>query len=521
MDELFGRTIRDSGHGEVAELLSIDADAHLQKLGVCMFPTPAQLPVELVRAALKRRASSVTVYVRRGRLVVDDDGEGIAGRQWLELACALNAGRNAVDREKAIDSLQSAASPGIGMLSVFVPGARSIRIENSSLDGQAVMHVSAGRVRLFASSARSRGTRITVVRHSGPAAIEQKLLKELCAAVPQDITVNGRKIERKALLRRTLVQQNVDLGTGRSPALVAVPAQGDVCRIWLMDQRIPWQAFTSAAYHGLVFEAALETASLPSGPEFVFLAKAAGRLYQWLAANYLSFPEKYQERIEDLLFKKARLAGDLQLFSVFSPFRLWRSRRRLNLEEVRRRAERNILYALPVGSDPDRFLGRHHEALLLTPLQKDFLLNHLGLPLVTPAASMTRQGKFSRMFFSARRKTSRLLARLPRPAVRRAAAGSASGEEKLLCREMENFWARSQRHVRPSPESISLSVIMADGRGLAPAVWVDEGRNHMLLLRRRHPLVVMAARSVARDHANAELAFAALAPEHSLTAAVQ
>jgi len=517
MIEHAGDAILGTGEGEVADLLSIDADAHLQKLAACMFPTPAQLPVELVRAAIKRGASSVAVSVHRGRLVVDDDGEGIAGGPWQELACALDAGGDAVERERAIDSLQGAASPGIGLLAVFVPGARSIRIENSSLDGQAVLHVSAGRVRLSASSARPRGTRITVLRTRGPAESEQKLLRELCAAVPQDITVNGRKIERRALLRRTLVQHHVDLGAGTSPALVSVPAQGDVCRIWLLDQRIPWQAFTSAAYHGLVFEAALEAGSPPSGPEFLALARAAGRLYQWLAANYLSFPEKYQERIEELLFKKSRLAGDLQLLSVFAPFRLWRSRQRLNLEEVRRKAEKNILYALPVGSDPDRFLDRHHEALLLTPLQKDFLLNHLGLPLVTPAASMSRQGKFSSMLYSASRTIGRLLARLPRAAVKKVAAGSASSEERLLCQEMENFWSRAQRHGRPSPGTVS--VVMAEGRGLAPALWMDEAQGHVLLLRRRHPLVVMAARSVARDRANVELAFAALAPEHSLTPA--
>ena len=521
MNEHTDGSILDTGEGGVADMLSIDADAHLQKLAACMFPTPAQLPVEMVRAAIRRGASSVAVVVRRGRLVVDDDGEGIADGPWHELACALDASRDAVDRERAIDSLQSAASPGIGLLAVFVPGARSIRIENTSLSGQAVLHVAAGRIRLSASGGRPRGTRISVLRARGPAEGEQKLLRELCAAVIQDITVNGRKIERKALLRRTLVQQSVDLGTGASPALVAVPAQGDVCRIWLLDQRIPWQAFTSAAYHGLVFEAALETGSPPAGPEFLTLARAAGRLYQWLAANYLSFPEKFRERIEELLFKKARIAGDLQLLSVFAPFRLWRSRQRLNLEEVRRKAERSILYALPFGSDPDRFVGRHHEALLLTPLQKDFLLNHLGLPLVTPAASMTREGNFSRMLMSARRKIRRLLARLPRPAAKRVAAGSASGEERLLCREMEDLWSRLQRHGRPSPVTIPISVVMAEGRGLAPALWMDPAQDHVLLLRRRHPLVVMAVRSVARDRANVELAFAALAPEHPLTPAAR
>jgi hypothetical protein len=509
-----GTIAEESG---VADLLSIDADAHLQKLAACMFPTPAQLPVEMVRAAIRRGASSIIVGVRRGRLAVSDDGEGIAPGPWRELACALDAGRSAVEREKAMESLQRAAVPGIGLLAVFVPGARLIRIENGAGGAREVLTAAGGRVRLLASAPGLRGTHIMIARRRGPAERERKLLRELCAAAPQEITVNGRKIERKSPLRRTLVQQGVELGPGKSPALVAVPARGDACRIWLLDQRIPWQALSSAAYHGLVFEAALESGSPPAAAEFAALARTAGRLYQWLAENYLSFPEAFHERIEELLFRKARVAGDLRLPAAFTPFRLWRCRQRLNLEEVRRRAERHVLYALPADADPDRFLGRHHEALLLTPLQKDFLLNQLGLPLAAPAASMKERGRFSMMLFSARRRLAGLRERLPRPAPRKIAAASISDAERRLCREIEAFWARAPRHGLPLGFPGTISVAMAAGRGLAPARWAGGPEGAVLLLRRRHPLVAMAARSVAGDRANVELAFAALAPERSLT----
>jgi len=134
----------DNGHDALGDLLSVDADAHLQKLAACKFPTPAQLPVEMVRASLSRGASSVAVEVGRGRLLIEDDGAGIPADQWQELACALDSGRSAGDREKAIDSLQSAASPGIGLLAVFVPGTESILIENASRDGGMSMRFAAG-----------------------------------------------------------------------------------------------------------------------------------------------------------------------------------------------------------------------------------------------------------------------------------------------------------------------------------------------------------------------------------------
>jgi hypothetical protein len=519
MDDQRRASGMDGDRGALSDLLSVDADAHLQKLAACMFPTPAQLPVEMVRSALSRGAASVAVEVGRGRLLVDDDGAGITGSQWRELACALDSRRSAADREKAIDSLQSAASPGIGLLAVFVPGAESILIENASRGDRMAMCVAAGQVRQLDACSRSMGTRITISRRRVPVEAEMKLLRELCAAVTSAISLNGRMIEKKATLRSPLVQQEVDNGWGGGRVSVAVPARGDICRVWLLDRGIPWQLITSAAYHGLVFEAALETAATPTGAVFDQLAGAADRLYHWLAGHYLSFPEKYQERIEELIFRKARLVGDLQLTSAFTPFRLWRSGQRLNLEEVRRKAERNILYALPLDGDPDLFLDRHQEALRLSPLQKDFLLNHLGLPLVIPAAPMGTRSKIARCFSFVSRKITRITDRLPRRRIRALAAEEISAAERSLCRELSGFWLRWHNPAQTAASQISLTVAMAAGRGFYPAAWRHEAGKDVLYIRRGHPLAVLAARSIARDRANAELAFAALEPRRFLTGA--
>jgi len=503
----------ESNIGSLADLLSVDADAHLQKLAACMFPSPALLPVELVRAALKRGATAVDMQVWNRHLTISDDGDGISSSQWLSLACAFDSGRGAADREKAIAALQSDASPGIGLLAVSGPGSLSIKIENAGSEGKRTMHIEAGHVRQLDSCPWALGTRISISRNQGRAEAEKKLIRELCAAVPQDIVLNGQKLEKKSLLRRTLAQRVIDPVPGDSLATVAIPARGDVCRIWLLDQGIPWQAFTSASYHGLVFEAALENGSPPSATFFSMLAEAAGQLYQWLAAHYLSYPEKYQARIEELIFKKARLCGDLHLLSAFTPFRLWRSKRRLNLEEVRRKAENETLYALPHDSDPGHLLGRHAQALLLTPLQKDFLLNHLHMPLVTPAAPMETDGKLKGIFSFCSRKMIRLTAALPHRRVKILAADQMDGEEKYLCRELESHWQRQQLHHAPGRPVIPLTVFMVGGRGLVPAFWLHAGQGGVLHIKRRHPLIRQALHCIRRDPANIELVFAALAPD--------
>lgn len=502
-----------AAYGDDAGLFSVDADAHLQKLASCMFPTPAQLPVELVRSALKRGAVSVAVEIRRSRLVVVDDGAAIAADQWQELAIALDGHGSPAAREKAIAALQSAASPGIGLLAVLVPGVEAIRIDSAGMTGRVTLNFSAGAVRLEEAATASRGTRIVIRRRAGQAAAEKKLLAELCAAVAGEIKLNGRPIMRKPVLRRALVQQGLDIGPGKGAALVAIPARGDICRIWLLDQHIPWQLFTSASCHGLVFDAALESSAPATGDEFAHLAAAAGRLYQWLAEHFSSFPPPYQERIEELIYKKVRAAGDLRLLSAFAPFRLWRSQQRLNLEDVRRRAEKGNLYALPLDGDPGRSLASHQEALLLTPRQRDFLLNHVGLPLVTPADAGVGPGRLARLVAAWSILAARAASLLPRRRFRPLDPGSLDAAESGLCRELEHY-AREQHH---RPPLALLAVTMIAGRGALPAAWRRGPGAGVLYLRRRHPLVRAAAQRVAADRLNAELAFAALAPEIFLT----
>jgi len=412
----------------------------------------------------------------------------------------------------AISALQDAARPGIGLLAVLLPGAGEIRIESPGRENRPALLVRGGTVRSLAATTVSRGTRIAVRRRDGAIAGEKKLLTELCAAAAGEITLNGLKIGKKALLRRTLVQQETNLGPGEGPSLVAIPAQGDICRIWLLDQRIPWQLFTSASYLGLVFDAALESRQAATEQEFAQLAACAARLYYWLADHYPSFPPRYQERIEELLFKKIGMTGDLRLISSFAPFRLWRSQQRLSLEEVRRKADGGRLYALPLEVSPGRSPDIHQEALLLTPQQKDFLINVAKVSLVPLPPAAAGRGIQARLAGAWQRFVRLKDALLPRRRIQALDTAELDAGERRLCRELE---LAARAHAHPAPH-FPLHVAMIPGRGLAHCLWRPASAGN-LLLRRGHPLVKSAVRSVARDRAYAELAFAALVPLGFLT----
>ena len=178
------------------------------------------------------------------------------------------------------------------------------------LPGKSILRIENGQSKLQNTCSWPQGTRIMISRRRGPAAKEKVLLAELCAAVQAEIAINGRQLKKKPLLTDTLASMNITLGEDSTQFIAGHPCPGDVCRIWLLDQGIPWQVTTMAPIHGLVFSAALETTSQLAPPTLETLAAAANRLYQWLAENYSQFPEHYQSRIEDLFFKQARSGGD-------------------------------------------------------------------------------------------------------------------------------------------------------------------------------------------------------------------
>lgn len=502
---------------DMMELLSIDADAHLQKLTAHMFPSPELLPVELVRSALKRRAATISIEVRADRLTISDDGDGVGSAEWQALACLGDTRQNAAAREKSLALIQDLAHPGIGLLAVFTPGVRRLQIDNAAATGQSTLRIENGLIKLQRACSWPRGTRIMISRRRGPAAEEKALLAELCAAAPAEIMINGRLLNKKPLWSGSLASMEIRLNESLLPASLAIPVQGDVCRIWLLDQSIPWQATSLAPVAGLVFSAALESTARPTPSMLDTLSAAAHRLYQWLAENYSQFSEPYQSRIEDLFFKQARSGGDYGLLSVCAPFRILRSPQRMTLAEVRRKAETGILYVMDHGSRSSHFSGPKRDILILTPRQKDFLINHLQLPIIILSAHKNIKINPSKVLNFWRSKFFRLYGLLLPAKAHIPDQSRLSCKEIAFCLELEMHWQRKITAASPEKGASSMSVVMVEGRGLVPARWLKNKHGDILRLRRRHPLVLRAMHKTEKERDSSELAFAALMPGYFLT----
>jgi hypothetical protein len=500
---------RTGGQDHLMELLTIDADAHLEKLAAHIFPSPALLPVELVRSSLKRKAAAVSIHVRPDRIVISDNGSRIDSAEWHALSSLADSGQSTASREKAIAHVQGLARPGIGLLAVFVPGVRSLQIETSGPSGAGTMRMTAGRVVLLNNSSWPLGTRITLTRRRGPAAEEKTLLVRLCAATDAKIEINGRQLKKRPLLTNNLASMNIAVAGNARPSLLAIPAQGDVCRIWLLDQGIPWQVTAMAPVQGLVFSAVLEATSQLMPAALETLASNALHLYQWLAENHVKFSEQYQSRIEELFFKQVRSGADPVLLSICAPFRLWRSQRRIPLADVRRQAMNGILYAMDYDGQPCHGNAPGREVLVLTSQQKDFLINHLRLPIVMLGTQQKTRIR-PRKFFAFCRDKLLGWQRLHKPARDRILDSSRlSLEENNLCLELEMQWRRKS--------SLPLSVAMIEGRGFFPACRFKNEYMDMLLIRRGHPLTRQSLQRISQDRNNSELAFVALMPGFFLT----
>ena len=508
-------SVNSRGRQDLAgELLSIDADAHLHKLTAHMFPSPALLPVELVRSALKREAAVITIQVTSERIEINDDGAGIGSEQWRALVGLGDGSQDAVAREKAMASLQDFGRPGIGLLAVFCPGVRGVQIENTGAAGKNTLRIAAGQIELRDDNSWPRGTRITIARRRGPAEEERALLAELCAAVHGEIVVNGRSVKKKSLLRDSLVSSGSDGGKNPDRSQLAVAARGDVCRIWLLDQGIPWQVMAMAPVQGMIFSAALETNVAPAPPAIEALAADARRLYRWLAENYEQFPEPCQSRIEDLLFRQARAGGDYSLLSLCAPFRLLASPRKLSLAEVRRAAASGALAFTDFDSRPGRFSVPGKDVLLLSARQKDFLINHLRLPLVPANANAAARVKPRKKLKPFRRALSGFRKFFAPAETGIINASRLSAEENNLCLELEKLW-RQKLAAGAAAAAIPLSVGMVEGRRLAPAFRLKNRYGEILLIKRRHPLTLRALQKIILDRDNLELVFTALMPAHS------
>lgn len=81
-------------------LFSIDISSHLKKAATHTFGSSSHYPVELVRAALIRKASKIDILINHYKICIQDDGSGLDIASLETLITILDPSKPAPQKRK-------------------------------------------------------------------------------------------------------------------------------------------------------------------------------------------------------------------------------------------------------------------------------------------------------------------------------------------------------------------------------------------------------------------------------------
>ena len=476
----------------INNILSIDVESHIQKLASKTYSSPDHYPVELIRSALQRGANRIEVLIKKGQIVIQDNGSGILSHQLEMLRALVDPNQSTTVREKVIEDMM--INGGIGLLAVFSPSPERISIENvyNSREKQLLIHK--GQVQEQDNCNLSSGTRIILFRKNINWDQEGVILRDYCKFAPADIFLNGESIEKKHILSNSMVSIKMTDNKTFDDAWVGIPKNGDICRIWFLNQKIPWYHTTISPWNGFVFEAAVETNEKLTPEILNQIARGAHKLYQWLATRYATYP--YQTRVEEIIFKHHRLTGNQQLLNRFTPFKIIRSNEGLSVSDIQATGSNKAIYAIPINEDPSNFNTINKTVLLLSNAQTDFLINHLQLPITFLSPVLHSRSKFKKYLQSLFKKWRNGLNKIHFGRRKIIQTNQLTPEEALLIQTL------------PSYHSGNIRPLLIDSRGLFPSIAkTDKNKTNasILYIRKKHPLVKKAIHAIQKDPENIEI----------------
>jgi hypothetical protein len=269
-----------------------------------------------------------------------------------------------------------------------------------------------------------------------------------------------------------------------------------------LDQGIPWHHFTLPPQKGFIFDAAVETTGGVTRELIDYLVQYAHRLYQWLGQRYASAEPVHRDRIEELLFTHCRLSGDDSLILQFAPFSLFNSRRSLSLRQVKEKAARGLLYAVPGHKDRLRYNTAHKTVLSLTREQADLLINHLNIPITFLNPAANRVNPIPAFWYALKRGFKRfILSLLPTPKQILKFEQLTKGQQLFTTALTQYLNGQGEFSLFHHP---GVQVIMIPSRGPFPSIALKKNKKQ-LFIRRNHPLVEKAIRAVQSDPRDIEL----------------
>lgn len=497
-------------------IFSIDVEAHLKKSASHTFGSAAHYPVELVRAALRRGGREVNILIGRDRIQVQDNGSGMDTASINTLIRLMDPSQPEAVKEEAVESLQT--REGMGLLAIFASNPEEILVENVSREGKTHLHFQSNQLKTSGPGSLTKGTRITLLSSRRDYTQEKLLLEVFCRSVPRRtrLKLNNHPIGGQPFLIHQMATMKISPSTlthtYTAGGRVGIPLAGMICHLRLLDQFIPWHHLTLPPQQGFIFDAAVETTDDVTHELIDYLCQHAHQLYQWMCKRYTSAAPDHRYRFEELFFTHCRLTGDESYLNQFSPFKIFNSRRSLNLEQVKQKAAHGSLYAVPQKKKKDRlrYNTGSKTVLSLPRTQADLLINQLNIPITFLNPVTRRQNPLPKFWHTLRKGIKSLICYiLPKPKKILTAEQLSKSEQKFLLAFIRNL-TRSSESMPYQIQPPEAQAVMVQGKGLFPSILTKDKSSsppQRLLIRRSHPLVRKAIKAVEADPRNIEIFF--------------
>ncbi|UCH94520.1 MAG: hypothetical protein JSV88_30220, partial [Candidatus Aminicenantes bacterium] len=391
-------------------------------------------------------------------------------------------------------------------LAIFAANPEEILVENSSSSGKIRLYLNRDRFKKSApvNSSSAAGTGITIMSSHRDVNREKQLLEVFCRSVSREVRLNNRSIGGQSFLfgQMAAIKLLPSKHAGVFLGQIGIPQTGENCHFRFLDQGIPWHHFTLPPQKGFIFDAAVETVGEVTGELIDHLCQYAHRLYQWLCQRYTTASPVIRDRIEELLFTHCRLSGDESFVLQFAPFKIFNSRRSLNLSQIRVKAAAGSLYAVPVTKDRLRYNTAHKTVLSLTREQADFLINHLHIPITFLNPGAYRENPLPKIWYTWKKRIKRFIVYLLPAPKKVLKTDQLTKSEELFIVTLLRYLSR-QGELRGSHDA-EPQVLLIPSRGPFPSIPLKRNKKE-LLIRRDHPVVKKAIRAVQTDPRNIEI----------------
>ena len=483
------------------EILSVDVESLIRKRAAYTFRSPHHYPVELVRDAARRGATTVRITVTGARLEISDDGSPHPTAALRGLAVLLDPSAPTADRIAGMDQFE--ALRGLGLLAALAPGPTRLRVERAAGTPGAMEYRPGARPSLEPTP---QGENRVVIERRWRSTNERQILADWCRWAGARIILNGDEISGRPPTPHLGLAELRDEGGG-GQGLLWLPVRGEACRVRLLEHGVQWRLAAYGPDHGLLYEAAVEAPEAPPGQVRRRLRALAMDLYVRAMETRSSLPASGQDRLDELVFLQHRKTDGRHLMDTYAPFQLAGSGRLLTLDEIRDRAAAGAVSALPMTATLDRYSIDDEEVLLLTPRQWEYLEEHAGVPLTPPPRRPRRRGLVGRTLGDLGRRLRAGAGALLRGGGREIRSEDMSPRESALVTGLSDALSSGRCYLPGLEGRRQVTVTLVQGGIWRPAAVVRGGDRPRVLLHRGNRDVRRAARAVAKDR---ELLYLAL-----------